>query len=64
MDRNKKLEELKNLKQKYVDLREYVLFYKNMFEYNQEEKNKEKKDIKVKSLVLTKPFYGKNLVVG
>lgn len=60
MDRKKRLKELNEIKQKYISLREYVLFYKNMLEYNQKEKN----DVKVKKLVLTKPFYGKNLVVG
>ena len=66
MDRKKRIEELEKLRQKYLTLREFFVYYKNALEYNYqlEEKEKEKSNVKVKKLVLTKPFYGKNLVVG
>ena len=66
MDRKKRIEDLEKLKQNYLILREFVMYYKNALEYNHqiEEQEKEKSNVKVKKLVLTKPFYGKNLVVG
>ncbi len=67
MDRKKRIEDLEKLRQNYLILREFVVYYKNALEYNEQmeqEKQKEASDVKVKKLVLTKPFYGKNLVVG
>lgn len=67
MDRKKRIEELENLRQNYLALREFVIYYKNALEYNKNLQNSqiehEKENVKVKKLVLTKPFYGKNLVV-
>jgi len=67
MDRKKRIEDLEKLRQNYLILREFVVYYKNALEYNEQmeqEKQKEQEEVKVKKLVLTKPFYGKNLVVG
>lgn len=67
MDRKKRIEELENLRQNYLALREFVIYYKNALEYNENLQNSqiehEKENVKVKKLVLTEPFYGKNLVV-
>lgn len=66
MDNKKKLENLEEIKNKYLDLREYVVYLKNIYELNslEQEKGYEKENVKVKKLVLSKPFYGKNLIVG
>jgi len=65
MNRKNKIEKLENLRQNYLILREFVIYYKNALEYNNNlDKQKEKENVKVKKLVLTKPFYGKELQVG
>lgn len=61
MNNKNKIERLEHLRQNYLILREFVIYYKNILDYNE---SKEKNDVKVKKLVLTKPFYGKDLVVG
>ncbi|MBQ8891387.1 MAG: hypothetical protein IJ068_00780 [Bacilli bacterium] len=63
MNRKEKIERLNNLKQKYIELRKYVLYYVNALRYNNELK-KSKESIKIKKLVLTKSFNGKDIVVG
>ncbi len=65
MTKINRLKELEKLKQNYIILKSLVLKYKEIIEYNNqiEEFNREEK-AKVKKLVLTKPFYGKNLQVG
>lgn len=64
MNNKNKLEQLEHLRQNYLILREFVVYYKNALEYNERLEQKENKNVKVKKLVLTKPFYGKDLVVG
>lgn len=67
MDRKKRIEELEKLRQNYLNLKEFVVYYKNALEYNEQieqDSQKEQEEVIVKKLVLTKPFYGKNLVVG
>ena len=66
MNNQEKLKELSRLKQEYLKLREFLIYYKNTLEVNEfiQEKQKENEEVKVKKLVLTKPFYGKNLVVS
>jgi len=67
MDTKERLERLESLKQKYMLLREFVVYYRYAMDYNasiEEEKEKTQENVKVKKLVLTKPFYGKNLQVG
>ncbi len=65
MNKKNKIEKLENLRQNYLILREFVIYYKNALEYNNNlDKQKEKENVKVKKLVLTKPFYGKELQVG
>lgn len=65
MNNQEKLRELARLKQEYLKLREIIIYYKNTLEANEfiREEQKEHEEVKVKKLVLTKPFYGKNLVV-
>ena len=63
MNRKNKIEKLENLRQNYLILREFVIYYKNALEYNNN-LDKQKENVKVKKLVLTKPFYGKELQVG
>ena len=65
MNNQEKLRELARLKQEYLKLREFLIYYKNTFEVNEfiEEEQKEHEEVKVKKLVLTKPFHGMNLVV-
>ena len=63
MKRKEKIERLEALKQNYLILREFVIYYKNALEYN-DELEKQQENVKVKKLVLTKPFYGRNLQVG
>ena len=60
MNRLEKLQRLENIKQKYIYLRNIVLYCKNI----QHEEELSKENQKVKTLVLTKPFYGRELVVG
>lgn len=56
-------QKLNELKQKYLYLKECILSYREI-ENDKSSNEFEKENIKVKKLVLTKPFYGKNLVVG
>lgn len=62
MNRLEKLQRLEDIKQKYILLRNIVLYCKNI--QHEEELSKENKKEKVKTLVLTKPFYGRELRVG
>lgn len=62
MNRLEKLQKLENIKQKYMYIRNIVLYCKNM-QYD-EELSKENHKENVKTLVLTKPFYGRELRVG
>lgn len=39
MDRKKRIEELENLRQNYLALREFVIYYKNALEYNENLQN-------------------------
>lgn len=65
MIQENKLDNIRKLKEDYLKIRELVLYYKNIYENNlQFEKEHQKEEVKVKKLVLNKPFYGKNLVVG
>ena len=66
MNKKNKIEKLEKLRQDYLNLRELIIYYRNALQYNEQlkEKQKEKENVKVKKLVLTKPFYGKNLIVG
>lgn len=65
MIQENKLDNIRKLKEDYLKIRELVLYYKNIYENNlQFEKENQKEEVKVKKLVLNKPFYGKNLVVG
>ena len=67
MNTKEKREKLEKLKQNYLILREFVKYYKYAMDYNkslEEEKEKTNENVKVKKLVLTKPFYGKELQVG
>ena len=62
-------QQITKLKNDYLMLRELIIAYQNALEYNksldsQEENTKEKENTKVKKLLLTKKFYGKDLVVG
>ena len=63
-------QQITKLKNDYLMLKQLVIAYKNAIEYNKsldrqekEENIKEKENTKVKKLVLTKKFYGKDLVV-
>ena len=62
MNKLEKLQKLENIKQKYILLRDFVLYCKYL-QFN-EELSKEKKNENVKTLVLTKPFHGRELKVG
>ena len=72
MENRERKKQIAKLKNDYLILRELVIAYKNAMEYNQSldsqekeaENIKEKENTKVKKLVLTKKFYGKDLVVG
>lgn len=57
-----KKEQITNLKNKYIYLRNYLLEYKKYLEA--EELNKQQDNTYVKKLTLTKKFYGRNLIVG
>lgn len=61
MNKLEKLQKLENIKQKYILLRDFVLYCKYL-QFN-EDLSTEKKNEKVKTLVLTKPFYGRDLKV-
>ena len=61
MNRLEKLNKLESIKQKYILIRNCALYCKSV-NNNLDNKNKEKQV--VKTLVLTKPFYGKQLRVG
>ena len=60
-----KKEKIRNLKNKYIFLRNYLLEYKNYL-MNLEEQDLEKQntDVPVKTLTLTKNYYEKSLRVG
>ncbi len=60
MNRIEKIKRLENIKQKYIIIKNYVEYNRELFD--NKEKNKE--NSYVKTLVLTKPFYGKELIVG
>ena len=62
MNRVEKINKLENIKRKYILLRNVALYCKNL-ELNNE-KAQEKQLTNVKTLVLTKPFYGRELRVG
>ena len=62
MNRLEKLQRLENIKQKYIYLRNIVLYCKNI--QHEEELSKTNQKEIVKTLVLTKPFYGRELRVG
>ncbi|MBQ8472989.1 MAG: hypothetical protein IJ501_05750 [Bacilli bacterium] len=66
MNNQEKLRELARLKQEYLKLREIIIYYKNTLEANEfiEKEKKQQEEVKVKKLVLTKSFHGKNLVVS
>lgn len=62
-----KKEQITNLKNKYIYLRNYLLEYKKYLEteeLNKEQPEKQQEDTYVKKLTLTKKFYGRNLTVG
>ena len=71
MENLERKQQITKLKNDYLMLKQLVIAYKNAIEYNKsldiqekEENIKEKENTKVKKLVLTKKFYGKDLVVG
>lgn len=59
-------QQITKLKNDYLMLKQLVIAYKNAIEYNKSLDSQEniKENTKVKKLVLTKKFYGKDLVVG
>lgn len=62
-----KKEQITNLKNKYIYLRNYLLEYKKYLEteeLNKEQPEKQQEDTYVKKITLTKKFYGRNLTVG
>ena len=61
-----KKEQITNLKNKYIYLRNYLLEYKKYLEAEELNKQQEKhqENTYVKKLTLTKKFHGKNLNVG
>ncbi len=62
-----KKEQITNLKNKYIYLRNYLLEYRKYLEteeLNKEQPEKQQEDTYVKKLTLTKKFYGRNLTVG
>ncbi len=61
-----KKEQITNLKNKYIYLRNYLLEYKKYLEADELNKQQEKHqdNTYVKKLTLTKKFYGRNLNVG
>ena len=68
MENLERKQQIIKLKNDYLMLKQLVIAYKNAIEYNKsldsQENIKEKENTKVKKLVLTKKFYGKDLVVG
>ena len=60
MNRIEKINKLENIKQKYINLRKYILYYYSILN-NDKEKNVQKEP--VKKLILTKSFYGKQIKV-
>lgn len=62
---NMKKEKIRNLKNKYIFLRNYLLEYKNyLMNLEEQELEKQNTDVPVKTLTLTKNYYGKSLRVG
>ena len=68
MENLERKQQITKLKNDYLMLKQLIIAYKNAIEYNKsldsQENIKEKENTKVKKLVLTKKFYGKDLVVG
>ena len=64
MDRIEKLNKLENIKQQYILLRNYALYCKTIIDSNKLQEEKTNEYEYVKKLVLTKPYYGKQLIVG
>lgn len=60
MNRIEKIKKLEDMKQQYIALRNYIELNKDILD----NKEKQKENGYVKTLVLTKPFYGKQLRVG
>lgn len=58
-----KKEQIKNLKDKYIFLRNYLLEVKEYL-MNLEEQEKQNTDVSVKKLVLTKKYNGQDIKVG
>ncbi len=64
MERRKKIKKLETQKQKYMLLRNYVIYCKSMLENMElKEQNRIKQQEPIKTLILTKPFYGRELRV-
>ncbi len=64
MKRIKKIKELENRKQKYILLREYAIYCKSYIDdMNLKEQDNVSDKESVKTLVLTKPFYGKQFKI-
>lgn len=60
-----KKEKIRNLKNKYIFLRNYLLEYKNyLMNLEEQELGKQNTDVPVKTLTLTKNYHGKSLRVG
>ncbi len=60
-----KKEKIRNLKNKYIFLRNYLLEYKNyLMNLEEQELEKQNTDVPVKTLTLTKNYYEKSLRVG
>ncbi|MGN1352774.1 MAG: hypothetical protein ACI4WF_01770 [Bacilli bacterium] len=69
MENLERKQQIIKLKNDYLMLKQLVIVYKNAIEDNksldsQEKEENIKENTKVKKLVLTKKFYGKDLVVG
>ena len=60
MNRIEKIKRLEEIKQEYIIIRNYIESNRELFD----NKDKNKENSYVKTLVLTKPFYGKELKVG
>ena len=63
MNRIEKINKLENIKQKYILLKNYVIYCQTNLPDLYKEKENKKENEYVKKLVLTKPFYGKQLKV-
>ena len=60
-----KKEKIRNIKNKYIFLRNYLLEYKNyLMNLEEQELEKQNTDVPVKTLTLTKNYYEKSLRVG